>query len=99
MFHWNVLGVGRCDLREGAGGSRLDFGWPKAIKSSKKKSDIFFVEFLGVRGRVVPNSSRETFFGDRYDWTTGVPDSGNDWRKFRALPRSYPLRSLVFYIV
>ena len=33
--------------------------------------------------------------GDRYDWTTGVPDNGNDWRKFRAVPRSYPLRSLV----
>ena len=29
------------------------------------------------------------------DWTTGVPDNGNEWRKFRAVPRSYPLRSLV----
>ena len=38
-------------------------------------------------------------FGDRYDWTTGVPDNGNDWRKFRAVPRSYPLRSLVLYFV
>ena len=27
------------------------------------------------------------------DWTTGVPDNGNDWRKFRAVPRLYPLRS------
>ena len=26
----------------------------------------------------------------------GVPDNGNEWRKFRAVPRSYPLRSLVF---
>ena len=33
--------------------------------------------------------------GDRYDWTTGVPDNGNEWRKFRAVPRLYPLRSLV----
>ena len=33
-------------------------------------------------------------FGGRHDWTTGVPDNGNDWRKFRAVPRSYPLRSL-----
>ena len=23
-----------------------------------------------------------------------MPDNGNDWRKFRAVPRSYPLRSL-----
>ena len=43
------------------------------------------------------HSSQETgaLLGDRYDWTTGVPDDGNDWRKFRAVPRSYPLRSLV----
>ena len=34
-------------------------------------------------------------FGDRYDWTTGVPDSGNEWKKFRVVPRLYPLRSLV----
>ena len=30
-----------------------------------------------------------------YDWTTGALDNGNDWRKFRAVPRLYPLRSLV----
>ena len=34
-------------------------------------------------------------FHSQYDWTTGVPDDGNEWRKFRALPRSHPLRSLV----
>ena len=34
-----------------------------------------------------------------YDWTTGVPDNGNEWRKFRAVPRLYPLCSLVLYIV
>ena len=33
------------------------------------------------------------------DWTTGVPDNGNEWRKFSAVPRLYPLRSLVFHIV
>ena len=31
----------------------------------------------------------------QYDWTTGVPDNGNEWRKFRAVPRLYPLCSLV----
>ena len=31
----------------------------------------------------------------QYDWTTGVPDNGNEWRKFRTVPRLYPLRSLV----
>ena len=32
-----------------------------------------------------------TIIGDRYDWTTGVPDNGNGWRKF--------LRPLVLYFV
>ena len=31
----------------------------------------------------------------QYDWTTGVPDNGNEGRKFRAVPRPYPLHSLV----
>ena len=31
----------------------------------------------------------------QYDWTTGVLDNGTEWRKFRAVPRRYPLRSLV----
>ena len=35
-------------------------------------------------------------FHAQYDWTTGVPDNGNEWRKFRAVPRLYPLSSLVF---
>ena len=25
-----------------------------------------------------------------YDWTTGVPDNGNEWRKFRAIARLAP---------
>ena len=35
----------------------------------------------------------------RFDWTTGVPDNGHEWRKFRAVPRLYPLRPLVLYFV
>ena len=31
----------------------------------------------------------------RYDWTTGVPDNGNEWRKFRFASRSHPLHPLV----
>ena len=38
-------------------------------------------------------------FHAQYDWTTGVPDNGNEWRKFRAVPRSHPLRFLVLYFV
>ena len=41
----------------------------------------------------------EVSAGAQYDWTTGVADNGNEWRKFRSVPRSHPLRSLVSYIV
>ena len=34
-------------------------------------------------------------FHAQSDWTTRVLDTGNEWRKFRAVPRLYPLRSLV----
>ena len=30
----------------------------------------------------------------QYEWMTGVSDNGNEWSKFRAVPRSYPLRPL-----
>ena len=30
----------------------------------------------------------------QYDWTTGVLDNGHEWRKFRVVPRSHPLRPL-----
>ena len=29
----------------------------------------------------------------------GVPDNGNEWRKFCVVPRSHPLRPLVWYFV
>ena len=49
--------------------------------------------FFGrVSRRLLPSV---TIVGARYDWTTGVPDNGNDWRKFRAVPRLHPLRPLV----
>ena len=35
----------------------------------------------------------------QYYWTTGAPDNGNEWRKFRAVPRLNPLRSLVLHFV
>ena len=31
----------------------------------------------------------------QYDWPTGVPDDGNEWRKFRVVPRSHPLCPLL----
>ena len=34
--------------------------------------------------------------GDRYDWTTGALSNGNEWRKFRAVPRRTSLVPLAF---
>ena len=34
--------------------------------------------------------------GDRYDWTTGGPYNGNEWKKYRVVPRAYPLRPLIY---
>ena len=53
--------------------------------------------FFAIFGKISRNFCRD--IRAQYDWTTGVPDNGNEWRKFRAVPRSYPLRSLVVYIV
>ena len=33
----------------------------------------------------------------QYDWTTGVPDNGNEWMKVRVVPGLHPLRSLVLH--
>ena len=38
-------------------------------------------------------------FPPRYDWATGVSDNGNEWRNFRVVPRSHPLRPLVLNLV
>ena len=37
-----------------------------------------------------------TKVGDRYDWTTEGPYDGNEWRKYRIVPRVHPLRPCVF---
>ena len=39
--------------------------------------------------------SRETLPCPIY-WTTGVPSSGDAWRKFHVVPRLYPLFSTLF---
>ena len=39
-----------------------------------------------------------TIIQAQYDWTTGVPDNGNDWRWFHVVPRSHSLRLLVFVL-
>ena len=60
----------------------------------------FFGELFS-RGRKRPKLATPpgTSVHAQCDWTTGVLDNGNEWRKFRAVPRSYPLRPLVLYFV
>ena len=37
-------------------------------------------------------------FGDlSYDWPTGGPNHGNEWRMYRVVPRVHRLRPLVFF--
>ena len=38
---------------------------------------------------------KKFMFHARYDWTTGVPDDGNVWRKYRVVPRAYPSHPLI----
>ena len=59
---------------------------------------------LGILDTKTPErvSKNPVWFSEveaQYDWTTGVPDNGNEWRKFRVVPRLHPLRSLVLYFV
>ena len=63
-----------------------------------------FLKCHGCFSRIGPVWSQFSFpemfrvcssFHAQYHWTTGVLDNGNEWRKFRVVPRLYPLRSLV----
>ena len=41
------------------------------------------------------DTKNSTFCLAQYDWMTGVPDNGKEWRKFRVIPRLHPLRLLL----
>ena len=38
---------------------------------------------------------RNIIFGSRYDWTTVGPYDGNEWKKYRVVPRAHPSRTLL----
>ena len=61
---------------------------PKSPKKSPKR----FSGPLDHAQRV----KKESTIGSRYDWKTGVPDGGSEWRKYRVIPREHPLRPCVF---
>ena len=39
---------------------------------------------------------RKTKVRGRYDWTTGAPHDGNEWKKYRVVPRAHPSRTLLY---
>ena len=50
-------------------------------------------------GAAISGPSKTSYGHAQYDWTTEIPDNGNEWRKFRAIPRLCPLGSLVLCFV
>ena len=42
---------------------------------------------------------RSTFVGDRYDWTTGAPHDGNEWKKYRVVPHVHPRVPFFMFIL
>ena len=36
------------------------------------------------------------FIVGRYDWTTGGPHDGNEWKKYRVVPHAHPSRTLPY---
>ena len=51
-----------------------------------------------MRRKNAGNSGRSNVHA-QYDWTTRVPDNGNEWRKFHVVPRLQPLCPLVWCFV
>ena len=74
---------------------------PPPPKEKKKTPEGQMVPFSRMYPRppttVVGTTPNLTEIHARDDWTTRVPDNGNEWRKLRTVPRLYPWRSLVLY--
>ena len=68
----------------------------KTFSRLVRTSSRLFQTSFGCRARIGLRDSG-SFRG--HDWTTGVLENGNDWRKFRVVPRSHPLHPLVLYFV
>ena len=56
------------------------------------RQDLAILSPEGPRDNTCQLRSRYWYanFHAQYDWTTGVLDNGNEWRKFRVVPRLYP---------
>ena len=69
------------------------FGRPKKQEHRQKRSKGWRIRDCNRTSAIIATPKIHA----QYDWTTGAPDNGNEWRKFRAVPRSYPLHPLVLY--
>ena len=74
---------------------------PEALLEGSKnfRESTFSGTFSSPHTFCTPHITAQFFFWNVHaqdDWKTRVPDNGNEWRKFRVVPRSHSLRPLVF---
>ena len=82
------LGTPKQKLRERNSGEKLR---RHGQKTRRKFGDFFFrISFFNFQEkcfqRKTLGAGGPTIFHAQYDWTAGVPDNGNEWRKFRVVP-------------
>ena len=61
--------------------------------STRKSLAIAIVRFWCAKKSSVGNVYcivGRAFLGDPYDWTTGAPHDGNEWKKCREVSRAHP---------
>ena len=69
-------------------GHRMVIVWPSFGQWMGQHDCRMICQMIRVMLQFNHRCLSEKKIGDQYDWTTGVPDNGNDWRKFRVVPRS-----------
>ena len=95
-FCWDFGPEGTERLCSSRGPSQLNLGCPCLHMLSLRRPGRSGPRIASSAKKISP---KRKFLGDPYDWTTGSRDNGNEWRKFRVVPRSYPLRSFVLCFV
>ena len=101
MGQWigNIAQSQPCQLKPLELESSTDFSVEKSFCERPSGILVWHVSRTKFPRKISNLKTENSIIHAQYDWTTGVPDNGNEWRKFRAVPRLYPLRSLVLYFV
>ena len=100
-------------VRDTAGDQSQGLPFPEKLLKQRIWSSNFLSDLSQVVGRTLQDASVRFYtrtspqpivtfdslaLHAQYDWTTGVLDNGNEWRKFCVVPRSHPLRPLVLFL-